>query len=235
MKNLPTLRNDSSFAVQFSNSVSKTRAILLFTIKIIEMFELHASMPPMRSAEYQATIPLKFLIITHNYAKVETINQSKSLPGFRMVVTSLDGINSWSIQMLVRENNSKQSDEIQASKNLFCGVFRRFVSQNIVAITGTLRLNRFTLLYVFNWYVRTKFLNCLLYKVLLNLHIFPVLNKNCTDPYLGPFHRSYIYIYADKNSWKSSPHWSNINMSKGFQRFHTGVKFLRFQYLHYDI
>ena len=51
MKNLPTLRNDSSFAVQFSNSVSKTRAIWLFTIEIIEMFELHASMPPMRSAE----------------------------------------------------------------------------------------------------------------------------------------------------------------------------------------
>ena len=41
MKNLPTLRNDSSFAVQFSNLVSKTRAILLFMIKIIEMFELH--------------------------------------------------------------------------------------------------------------------------------------------------------------------------------------------------
>ena len=47
MKNLPTLRNDSSFAVQFSISVSKTRAILLFTIKIIEMFELHASIPGM--------------------------------------------------------------------------------------------------------------------------------------------------------------------------------------------
>ena len=43
MKNLPTLLNDSSFAVQFSISVSKTRAILLFKIKIklIEMFELH--------------------------------------------------------------------------------------------------------------------------------------------------------------------------------------------------
>ena len=47
MKNLPTLRNDSSFAVQFSFSVSKTRAILLFTIKIkyIEMFELRERMP----------------------------------------------------------------------------------------------------------------------------------------------------------------------------------------------
>ena len=33
---------------------------------------------------------------------------------------------------------------------LFCGVLRRYVSQNIVAITGTLRLNRFVLLYVFN-------------------------------------------------------------------------------------
>ena len=28
------------------------------------------SMPEMRSAEYQATIPLKFFIITHNYANV---------------------------------------------------------------------------------------------------------------------------------------------------------------------
>ena len=70
MKNLPTLRNDSSFAVQFSNSVLKARAILLFTINIIEMLELHASMPPMRSTEYQATIPLKFLIIILNYANV---------------------------------------------------------------------------------------------------------------------------------------------------------------------
>ena len=33
---------------------------------------------------------------------------------------------------------------------LFCGVLRRDVSQNIFAITGTLRLNRFTLLHVFN-------------------------------------------------------------------------------------
>ena len=118
MKNLPTLRDDSSFAVQFSISVSKTRAILLFKIKIklIEMFELNERMPGMRSAEYQATIPLKFFIIIHNYANIQTINQSKSLPGFRVVVTSVDGINSWSIQTLLRgENDSKQSDEIQAS------------------------------------------------------------------------------------------------------------------------
>ena len=66
MKNLPTLRNDSSFAVQFSISVSKTRAILLFKIKIkfIEMFELHDRMPGMRSAEYQSDNPAK---IVHNY------------------------------------------------------------------------------------------------------------------------------------------------------------------------
>ena len=121
MKNLPTLCNDSSFAVQFSNSVSKTRAISLFTIKIIEMFELHASMPPTRSAEYQATIPLKFLIIIHNYANVQTINQSKSLPGFWVAVTSLDGINGWSIQTLLRgENDSKQPDEIQAISRGIC-------------------------------------------------------------------------------------------------------------------
>ena len=69
MKNLPTRRNDSSFAVQFSNSVLKTRAILLFTIKIIEMFELHASMAPMQSAECQETIR-KNSPDVHNYANV---------------------------------------------------------------------------------------------------------------------------------------------------------------------
>ena len=48
-----TYRNDSSFAVQFSISVSKTRAILLFKVKIklIEMFELNERVPLMRSAE----------------------------------------------------------------------------------------------------------------------------------------------------------------------------------------
>ena len=97
MKNLPTLRNDSSFAVQFSISVSKTRAILLFKIKIelVEMFELNERMPFMRSAEHQATIPLKFFIIIHNYSN--------------------DGINGRSIQTLLREENDlKQLDEFQA-------------------------------------------------------------------------------------------------------------------------
>ena len=72
MKNLLTLPNGSSFSVQFSISVSKTKALLLFKIKIklIEMFELQERMPGMRSAEYQATIPLKFFIIIHNYANV---------------------------------------------------------------------------------------------------------------------------------------------------------------------
>ena len=45
----------------------------------------------------------------------QSTNQ-KSLPGFWVVVTSLDGINSWSIQTLLRgENYSKQLDEIQAT------------------------------------------------------------------------------------------------------------------------
>ena len=72
MKNLPTLGYDSSFAVQFSIPVSKTRAFLLFKIriKLIEMFELNDRMPGMRFAEYQAIIPLKFFIIVHNYANV---------------------------------------------------------------------------------------------------------------------------------------------------------------------
>ena len=72
MKNLLTLPNGSSFSVQFSISVSKTRAILLFKIKIklIEMFELHERVPAMRSAEYQVTFSLKFFIIIDNYANV---------------------------------------------------------------------------------------------------------------------------------------------------------------------
>ena len=71
-------------------------------------------MPPMRSAEYQATILLKFLIIMQMFS---TINKSKSLPGFQ-VVMSLDSINDWLIQTLLRgENYSKQSGEIQANQN----------------------------------------------------------------------------------------------------------------------
>ena len=71
MKNLLTLHNDSSFAVQFSLSVSKTRAILLFKIKIelIEMFELNERMP-CDLLNIKRQIPLKFFIIIHNYANV---------------------------------------------------------------------------------------------------------------------------------------------------------------------
>ena len=80
------------------------------------MFALYESMPPMQSTEYQATIPQKFQIIMHNYGNVQTTNQSKSLPCFRVVVTSLDSINGWLIQTLLRgENDSKQFDEIQVT------------------------------------------------------------------------------------------------------------------------
>ena len=46
--------------------------------------------------------------------------------------------------------------------------------------------------------IRANWINCVLFKVLLNLHFFPVLNINCTEPYLGPVQRSYVYLY-----WKS--------------------------------
>ena len=99
------------------------QAISLFTIKITEMSELHRSIPPMRSTEHQATIPLKFLITIHNYANVLTIKQSKSLPGFQ-AVTSLEGIIGRSIQTLQRgENDSKQSYEIKAKSNLVSVIF----------------------------------------------------------------------------------------------------------------
>ena len=45
--------------------------------------------------------------------------------------------------------------------------------------------------------VPAKWINCLLYilKVLLNWHNFlPLLNWNCTEPYLGPLYRSYVII-----------------------------------------
>ena len=43
------------------------------------------------------------------------------------------------------------SENIIAGKSSgFCGFLRRYVSQNIVAIIGNARLNRFTLFYVFN-------------------------------------------------------------------------------------
>ena len=42
---------------------------------------------------------------------------------------------------------------------LFCGVLRRYVSQNIVAITGTLRLNRFICcMYLTDWF--SQLLRC---------------------------------------------------------------------------
>ena len=44
--------------------------------------------------------------------------------------------------------------------------------------------------------IRANWINCLLYilKVVLNLHNFPLLNINCTEPYLGPLYRSYIIV-----------------------------------------
>ena len=43
--------------------------------------------------------------------------------------------------------------------------------------------------------IRANWINCVLYKVLLNLHIFPVLNIYRTEPYLGPVQRNYVYLY----------------------------------------
>ena len=43
-----------------------------------------------------------------------------------------------------------QENIIAGKSSGFCGFLRRYVSQNIVAITGNVRLNRFTLFYVFN-------------------------------------------------------------------------------------
>ena len=76
-------------------------------------------------------------------------------------------------------------------------------------------------------YTRTKL--TLLHKVLLNLHIFPVLNKNSTEPYLGPLHRSYTgkkssFKFLSVKSLKEFSSLKQYEYEEGFQRFHTGVK-----------
>ena len=82
--------------------------------------------------------------------------------------------------------------------------------------------------------IRANWINCPLCKVLLNLYIFPVQNKNCTETYLGPLHsRNYIiYLYWSQSSQnflniKSLKEFSSLEQyqyAKGFGRFHTGVK-----------
>ena len=43
--------------------------------------------------------------------------------------------------------------------------------------------------------IRANWINCVLYKVLLNLHIFLVLNIHCAKQYLDPVQTSYVYLY----------------------------------------
>ena len=63
------------------------------------------------------------------------------------MITDRIGLHSVLLTLQISPNRMRKycSGEI-----LFCGVLSRYVSQNIVAVTGTLRLNIFTLLYVFN-------------------------------------------------------------------------------------
>ena len=88
--------------------------------------------------------------------------------------------------------------------------------------------------------IRANWINCVLYKVLLNLHFFPVLNIYCTEPYLGLVQRSYVCLYWQSHGplilIKSSFNFSSVKSLKeyssmeqnqyveGFQRFHTGLR-----------
>ena len=78
MKNLPTLGIDSSFVTQLSFEDKGNFAVY---DKGCRNVELRESVPGMRSAEYQATIPLKFLIIVHNYANAWTIKITTRFSG----------------------------------------------------------------------------------------------------------------------------------------------------------
>ena len=75
-------------------------------------------------------MPLKFLIIIHNYANVKTINQLKSLLGFR-VVTSLDGINCQFIQTLLKFRLGKPMVLVQNWK-LLLGLFSDKIGLEII-------------------------------------------------------------------------------------------------------
>ena len=109
--------------------------------------------------------------------------------------------------------------------------------------------------------IRANWISFVLYKVLLNLHIFPVLSIYCTEPYLGQVQRSYVYFY-----WQSHEPLIPIKIIVQFfesqipervllngaisicRRFPTFfhrfeakmcglslLAFLLFEYLHYDI
>ena len=53
--------------------------------------------------------------------------------------------------LIKKEISPSRMRKYYSGEMLFCGVLRCYISQNIVTITfGNLRLNRFTLFYVFN-------------------------------------------------------------------------------------
>ena len=88
--------------------------------------------------------------------------------------------------------------------------------------------------------IRANWIYCVLYKVLLNLQFFPVLNIYCTEPYLGPVQRGYVHLYWQSHgplipiessfnfsSLKSLKEYSSMKQYQyveGFQRFHTGLR-----------
>ena len=52
--------------------------------------------------------------------------------------------------LIKKEISPSRIRKYYSEEIIFYGVLRRYISQNIVAITGNLRLNRFTLFYVFH-------------------------------------------------------------------------------------
>ena len=72
--------------------------------------------------------------------------------------------------------------------------------------------------------IRANWINCLLNisKVLLNLHNFPLLNINCTEPYLGPLYISdiIVQILNCKIPERSLLNGAIYKRFQRFQRFH---------------
>ena len=92
---------------------------------------------------------------------------------------------------------------------LFCGVLRRYVSQNIVAVTGNLRLNRCTLFNVFNWWIFAV-------EVVLHfINTWDIKHKNKQIFY-------FLYLFSECNlivnswneiTWKAKKHlcWARLS------------------------
>ena len=88
------------------------------------------------------------LFTLHHSPLSERLEQAMASPAKKKI----GKIGGFSLKIGENRRRLKKSEKIGKNRNWtpcipYCDVLRQYVSQNIVAITGTLRLNRITLLY----------------------------------------------------------------------------------------